>query len=104
MYRIFKLLDTQKKQLVDFLLSEDSPPASCPLPILGDADNRHRVDPEEPIEETGIYRDKWERRPTPIESDTRFRDVFNYLSDEDYYKAQDRAWLRKEKRYRESDG
>lgn len=80
-YRIYKLLDTQKLALVAFLLSEATPGAACPLPILGGTENRQRVDPEEPIAETGIYRDLWERRPWPDEAwDVRLRDVFDGLN------------------------
>ena len=45
-YRIYQLLPEQRKALLDFLLAEE--PVSvdnCPLPILGDANNRIRVDP-----------------------------------------------------------
>ncbi len=62
-YRIYQLLLEQRNALLDFLLAQDptSTPES-PLPILGDEKNRVRVDPEEPIRETGIYRDLWERK------------------------------------------
>jgi len=60
-YRIYQLLDGQIQQLFQFL--SDTPTTSCSLPILGDKNNKRRVDPEEPIEITGIYRDKWERKP-----------------------------------------
>ncbi len=59
--RIYQLLPEQRKALLDFLLAEE-PPAACPLPILGDDHNRTRVDPQEPMRETGIYRDLWERK------------------------------------------
>ncbi|KAK7430951.1 hypothetical protein QQZ08_002480 [Neonectria magnoliae] len=100
-YRIFKLLDEQKYELIQFLLSEVTPLPNCPLPILGDLDNRERVDPEEPIESTGIYRDTWERKP-PSEDDwdRRRRDVidtFNYMSQDDWAAAKTRAIM---KRYR----
>lgn len=43
--------------------------------------NRNRVDPEEPIKETGIYRDLWERKPLPLDAPdgARMRDVWNVL-------------------------
>ncbi|KAK7720879.1 hypothetical protein SLS63_009662 [Diaporthe eres] len=67
-YRIWRLLDTQKKLLLDFLLSGDdvngvTNSALNPFPILPDRNNLTRIDPEEPIYKTGIYRDLWERKP-----------------------------------------
>ncbi|KAF4467096.1 hypothetical protein FALBO_6032 [Fusarium albosuccineum] len=101
-YRIFKLLDEQKHDLVRFLLS-DATPETCPLPILGDLSNRERVDPEEPVELTGIYRDKWERKPlSKDDDDARLRDVidlFNYLSQDEWAAAKDRA-MRKRVEFR----
>ncbi|KAJ3546444.1 hypothetical protein NM208_g1995 [Fusarium decemcellulare] len=101
-YRIFKLLDEQKHDLVRFLLS-DATPETCPIPILGDINNRERVDPEEPIELTGIYRDKWERKPlSKDDDDSRLRDVidlFNYLSQDEWAAAKDRA-MRKRVEFR----
>ncbi|KAH0438190.1 alcohol dehydrogenase [Colletotrichum camelliae] len=48
------------------------------LPILGDEHNTRREDPEEPIENTGIYRDPWERKPlSPEAYDQRSRDVWD---------------------------
>lgn len=98
-YRIYRLLADQKQQLLQFLLSDTTPPPVCPLPILGDLDNRQRIDPEEPIETTGIYRDKWERRlPSEDAGDRRLRDVidlFNYVSRDDWARAKTRAMMRK---------
>ncbi|KAG6367437.1 hypothetical protein INS49_001626 [Diaporthe citri] len=65
-YRICLLTDAQKKALLDFLLL-DTPTSASPLPIIPDGTNTHRVDPEEPIRYTGIYRDLWERRMPPPE-------------------------------------
>lgn len=67
-YRIWRLLETQKKALLDFLLSDNDingKPSSAPnpFPILPDRNNLTRIDPEEPIHKTGIYRDLWERKP-----------------------------------------
>ncbi|KAI0006248.1 hypothetical protein F4779DRAFT_597145 [Xylariaceae sp. FL0662B] len=77
-YRIYQLLESQKQQLLDFLLSDD--PGPSPLPILGDTKNDRRVDPEEPIENTGIYRYIWERKPLPPDGpDARSRDVWDKL-------------------------
>ncbi len=48
-------------------------------------DNRHRVDPEEPTEDTGIYRDKWERKlRREAEVDARFKDVVDNSSSISY--------------------
>ncbi|KAI5855531.1 hypothetical protein GGS23DRAFT_443312 [Durotheca rogersii] len=100
-YRIYRLLDNQKQQLLQFLLSE-VPPSSCPLPIHGNMDNRNRVDPEEPMKDTGIYRDKWERKLRPDdEGDARLRDViddFNYVSYDEWADAQYRAMIMRERR------
>jgi hypothetical protein len=98
-YRIYRLLGNQKQQLLQFLISDATPPPVCPLPILGDLNNHQRIDPEEPIETTGIYRDKWERRP-PSEDygDQRLKDVidlFNYVSREEWARAKMRAMDRR---------
>ena len=96
MYRIFKMTDSQRHSLIQFLLADATPPPSCPLPILGSKSNRERVDPEEPLEATGIYRNLWERN-TPVytlNGDRRLKDVidtFNYLSDDDFFAAGFRA-------------
>ncbi|KAI1463107.1 uncharacterized protein F4812DRAFT_448055 [Daldinia caldariorum] len=105
-YRIYRLLDSQKQQLMQFLLSEVTPPPTCPLPIHGSLENRQRVDPEEPILEKGIYRDKWERRPpSEDDGDDRLRDVtddFNYVSFNDYLQARYRGVEMRQRR--ESEG
>ncbi|KAH7131324.1 hypothetical protein EDB81DRAFT_906450 [Dactylonectria macrodidyma] len=102
-YRVFKLLDDQKQKLLQFLLSPVTPPPSCPLPILGDKNNRTRVDPEEPIQSTGIYRNLWERKPLGEgDYDDRLRDVvdtFNYLSQDDWAAAKRRALLKYDNHY-----
>jgi hypothetical protein len=73
-YRIFQLLEDQKQALLRFLTSE-SPDLST-LPILGDERNITREDPEEPIQETQIYRNIWERN-TVVQgaANYRLRDV-----------------------------
>ncbi|KAI1500928.1 hypothetical protein F5X99DRAFT_384391 [Biscogniauxia marginata] len=100
-YRIYRLLDSQKQQLLQFLLSE-VPLPSCPLPIHGSMDNRDRIDPEEPIKDTGIYRDKWERKLRPEEEgDARLRDVvddFNYISYDEWADARYRAMMIRQRR------
>jgi hypothetical protein len=80
---------------MQFLLSETTPTVSCPIPIHGTEENRKRVDPEEPMKETGIYRDKWERRAlSEDDPDRRLRtvmDSFNYLSAEEFHVARVRG-------------
>ncbi|KAG8168348.1 hypothetical protein KVR01_001097 [Diaporthe batatas] len=88
-YRICLLTDAQKKVLLDFLLDVPGTGRSgpvketdaCPLPILPDETNVQRVDPEEPIRYTGVYRDQWERRMPPPEwlGDGRGSCVYNPL-------------------------
>lgn len=99
-YRIYQLSDEQRQRLLDFLTAED--PDLGLLPILGDEKNMRREDPEEPIEETGIYRSLWERRPlSPDAVDGRLKDVwdqFNYPLRTDYRRAQRRAYDRKARR------
>lgn len=95
-YRIFRLLDSQKLELLQFLLSESPPsPESSPLPILGKKINTRRIDPEEPVETTGIYRDLWERKPLGEgELDRRLKDVIDEIdfpTDEDLRQAQERG-------------
>jgi hypothetical protein len=96
-YRIYQLLPEQRSALDDFLIAEE-PPAS-PLPILGNEDNRIRVDPEEPIQTTGIYRDPWERKDlAPDAGDSRLRDVWDrmeYPTREDFSASRRRAFERK---------
>jgi hypothetical protein len=100
-YRICRLLDSQTDELTKFLLS-DPTPQHCPLPILPSEANRQRVDPEQAIETTGIYRDKWERRLRPLdEPDRRTKDVtdhFNYISHQDWREATVRAGRERWKR------
>ncbi|KAI1382664.1 uncharacterized protein F4822DRAFT_435339 [Hypoxylon trugodes] len=75
-YRIYRLLDGQKQKMLDFLLLDS--PTQNPCPILASLENVFRVDPEEDIEDTGVYRDIWERKPLPIWcSDYRLRDVWD---------------------------
>jgi hypothetical protein len=82
-------------------LTTDSEPSTDTLLILGDEKNLHRIDPEEPIEKTGIYRDIWERKFRPPQlNDRRLRDVldsFNFPTHADKYAASMRAAERKYK-------
>lgn len=93
-YRICELLPQQKKALLDFLLAK-SPPSLCPLPILPTIENKRRVDPEEPIHVTGIYRDIWERNELPTYmGDDRGGDVvdhLNFITEQEHFAAADRA-------------
>ncbi|KAF4813317.1 hypothetical protein CGCTS75_v013758 [Colletotrichum tropicale] len=97
-YRIVQLSEDQKQQLLGFLTS-DSPSPSL-LPILVDGENTRREDPEEPLHDTGIYRDLWERKPMgPDDIDRRLRDVWDtveYPSMSDFERAQERAYDRKD--------
>ncbi|KAM5344230.1 hypothetical protein ACJ41O_012767 [Fusarium nematophilum] len=93
-YRIFKILAEQKHELTKFD-SDVTPPPECLLPIIGDLKNRERVDPEEPIESTSIYRDKWNRKePSEDGWDRRRRDVIDdidYISWDEWATAKTRA-------------
>ncbi|KAJ3544308.1 hypothetical protein NM208_g3122 [Fusarium decemcellulare] len=93
-YRIFELLPEQKQSLLNFLTA-DSPVSPSPLPILADDNNRNRVDPEERIEDTGIFRNTWDRKEHPVTyADRRFRDVWDTMdfpTHEDKYEAGLRA-------------
>ena len=76
--RICKLLGEQKQDIVNLLLYDGDAPAPSPLPILPGRNNIDRVDPEEPISETGVYRDLWERKDRPVtREDFRLRDVYS---------------------------
>lgn len=67
-YRICLLTDVQKRALMDFLQAkEGGNEVPCPLPILPDETNTQRVDPEEPIRVTGVFRDAWDRVTLPPE-------------------------------------
>ncbi|UNI16757.1 hypothetical protein JDV02_003165 [Purpureocillium takamizusanense] len=98
-YRIVKLLDEQKHAMVRFLLAGEEALAAGPLPIIAGSENRCRVDPEEDMRITGIYRDLWERKPWPDDAwDFRLRDVFdplNYVTEQDWLDSAGRAMDRK---------
>ena len=98
------MLDSQKQQLYEFLLSDKHDKIPNPLPILGNGDNQVRVDPEEPILETGIYRDPWERKPPPWDQlDTRIKDVWDeldYPTYEDRLESSFRGAEKKERMFR----
>lgn len=105
-YRICELTEEQKVSLVDFLLTPVSERGGspCPLPTTPDSKNTHRIDPEEPIFWTGIYRDIWEREFHPEKlSDGRARDVWSkadeldWLSFEEWQEARGRYVTRRER-------
>jgi hypothetical protein len=97
-YRIVQLLPEQRQALLDFLIGQEEPTESL-LPMTVDENNTKRVDPEEPITETGIYRDLWERKDFPPDApDSRLRDVWDtvdFPTTVDRKAAGDRAWERK---------
>ena len=97
-YRICQLLPEQRQALLNFLLADELP-SENPIPIVPNQDNRIRVDPEESIRDTGIYRDLWERKDIPRNhSDARLRDVISsldYPSLEDHFASRHRAFDRK---------
>ncbi|KAL9567131.1 hypothetical protein ACKAV7_008900 [Fusarium commune] len=106
-YRICRLTSEQKLQLLNFLTAEE--PDHNPLPILPDEKNDYRIDPEEPPEEIGIYRDIWDRSELREDAyDPRLRDVWNqvdYLTHSDKGNAADRALERKNRIFQAySDG
>lgn len=59
-YRLYALNDEQKQKLFS-LLTDTSGLHRDVLPILGDLNNRVRVNPEDAVFKCHIYRDKWER-------------------------------------------
>ncbi|KAB5578811.1 hypothetical protein GE09DRAFT_1091117, partial [Coniochaeta sp. 2T2.1] len=70
-FRIWRLLDSQLSDLVEFLTSEEPPP-SPPFPILASDHNLHRYDPWDAIAQHHIFRDPWERKiPTTKAEETR---------------------------------
>lgn len=99
-YRICELTGEQKTSLVRFLLATapERNILSCPLPITPGAENTHRIDPEEPISWTGIYRDTWERNLHTQElGDGRMRDVWSKSSELDWLTFD--AWMEARGRY-----
>lgn len=107
-YRIYQLLPEQRDVLLDFLLA-DEPLSASPLPILGDENNHIRVDPEEPISTTGIYRDLWERKDlSPDAGDARERwcvcDQRDYPTMADFAAAGGRARARRRRLELENEG
>ncbi|KLU92509.1 hypothetical protein MAPG_11454 [Magnaporthiopsis poae ATCC 64411] len=106
-YRICKLLPDQKQKLLDFLIATE-PQEAPPLPLLPGGENLIRVDPEEPIAETGIFRHIWERKEPPLSTaiDARMKDVLDpgdFPTVADWRAAAARGWARKRKAERAYD-
>ena len=61
--RIYEVTEEQTASLLWFLEREqvEGDDSASPLPILGDRNNRRRVDPEIAMPEFNVYRDRWER-------------------------------------------
>ena len=107
-YRIFRLLDSQRDALLSFLLAGDASKSNAKLlPILGSSDNLDRVDPEEPIQITAIYRDLWERKALAKDAvDARLHDVvtsIDYPTQKDWGESLDRALERRDDLMDEQD-
>jgi hypothetical protein len=64
--RVYQLRDEQQQALFDFLLQDEDTSLPSPLPILGDKQNRVRVDAPRALTHHNIYRDIWERKPLDI--------------------------------------
>ncbi|KAG8167020.1 hypothetical protein KVR01_002709 [Diaporthe batatas] len=99
-YRIWQLLPEQRKDLFEFLLS-DMEGITSPLPILPGEKNLFRIDPEDPISETGICRDVWERKPLgDDDGDARAHhcrgDKVEYPCPTDEERSKGRGFFRKE--------
>ncbi|KAK3290881.1 uncharacterized protein B0H64DRAFT_49151 [Chaetomium fimeti] len=86
-FRVWRLLDDQFTDLVDFLLA-DNPPKP-PFPILASQANRHRHDPWDAIALHHVFRDPWERRfPSTKPEETRdVRTVGDYPELDDMFDA-----------------
>ncbi|KAK4204302.1 hypothetical protein QBC40DRAFT_293050 [Triangularia verruculosa] len=98
-YRICRLLEDQKHALLEFLTADT--PGENPLPILPTEENTYRIDPEEPLTSTGIYRNIWERKDLPIDGpDGRNRasqDFLNFPTRTDQVAAQRRLRRRRQR-------
>ncbi|KAI1272622.1 hypothetical protein F5Y07DRAFT_379353 [Xylaria sp. FL0933] len=53
--QIYQLTDRQRCDLVNFLLSETTPPAKCPIPMKATWENDKRIDPQKSHLDTGVY-------------------------------------------------
>ncbi|KAI0972953.1 hypothetical protein F4678DRAFT_459808 [Xylaria arbuscula] len=102
--RIYQLLPNQRSALVKYLLSETTPPAECPFPLLATKANIKRIDTEERIVDTGVYRDTWERKDLGMEDfyrdlDNRVYSVVDFPTDEDAHDEMRRMSMRKARVY-----
>ncbi|KAK4153797.1 hypothetical protein C8A00DRAFT_43360 [Chaetomidium leptoderma] len=68
-FRVWRLLDNQFNDMVEFLLSER--PSTPPFPLLASMENRHRHDPWHAIALHNIFRDPWERKFPSTAPETR---------------------------------
>lgn len=72
----------------------------CPLPIYPDQKNLMRIDPEDPIYQTGTYRDLWERKPlgdddgNPRTHCASYNGL-DYTSMADFERSKERCWARR---------
>ena len=82
-FRVWRALDEQQQDLVDFLLSR-SPAEACPFPLLASEKNLDRIDPQYATSQK-VYRDFWERRLPP--SNGRFQEPHCVRSRLDYPEA-----------------
>lgn len=99
-HRIWQLLPEQRKDLFEFLLSETGE-VKNPLPIIPSEKNLFRIDPEDPITETRIYRDIWERKPLGDDDGDARRhhccgDKVEYPCRTDEERSKGRGWFRNE--------
>lgn len=79
-FRVWRALDEQQQDLVDFLLSR-SPAEACPFPLLASEKNLDRIDPQYATSQK-VYRDFWERRLPP--SNGRFQEPHCVMRRLDY--------------------
>lgn len=104
-FRIYKLLECQVEMLWKFLRPRDLDPSAArasPLPILGDKNNRDRVDPDDAIDSHHIFRDRWERK-IPVRDAEYYRNqrcvrhALDYPEIEEQKEATDAFWARQQR-------
>ncbi|KAL2258386.1 hypothetical protein VTK26DRAFT_8322 [Humicola hyalothermophila] len=87
-FRIWKLLDSQFGDMIDFLLAEN--PSASPFPILASQHNRDRHDPWDAIALHHIFRDRWERKFPSVKPEGRdVRSVTDYPELEELFEKVD---------------
>ncbi|KAG6032946.1 hypothetical protein E4U41_007061 [Claviceps citrina] len=85
--RVWSLLDTQFKHLMEFLKG-DSGSVASPFPLCADEDNAHRFDDWDAMMRHNIYRDRWERVvPEEKNWDAVRRNVFDYPELRDWFRV-----------------